>query len=241
MSWLFSQALVAAYSAASCSAGGASARLNVMPSALPFWHNGKPMACSRFSRFGLTYRISTADHGAELLTWYRAGFRVRTSALREAATGWMASAPASGEKWCGSFAKFDPATSGWRTAQLSLLEDSDESSVTWPRSGSMRNGACSLQPIAAPITSASDCGFSRERWPTPTAVMHKGWSAGHNRADSSDRLDYVVERQAQQNFQRGRLNPTWVEWLIGWPIGWTELSPLAMDKCRAWQQQHSCC
>ena len=30
-----------------------------------------------------------------------------------------------------------------------------------------------------------------------------------------------------------------VEWLMGWPIGWTELKPLAMDKFREWQQQHS--
>jgi hypothetical protein len=32
-----------------------------------------------------------------------------------------------------SFASFDPATSSWRTSQLSLLEDSGEFSETWPR------------------------------------------------------------------------------------------------------------
>jgi len=37
----------------------------------------------------------------------------------------------------------------------------------------------------------------------------------------------------------GRLNPNWVEWLMGWPIGWTDLQPLAMDKFQEWQQQHS--
>lgn len=37
----------------------------------------------------------------------------------------------------------------------------------------------------------------------------------------------------------GQLNPPWVEWLIGWPIGWTDLRPLGMDKFRLWQQQHS--
>ena len=25
---------------------------------------------------------------------------------------------------------------------------------------------------------------------------------------------------------KGRLNPAWVEWLMGWPIGWTLLEPL---------------
>ncbi|KZR10509.1 hypothetical protein A3N54_05610 [Klebsiella aerogenes] len=39
--------------------------------------------------------------------------------------------------------------------------------------------------------------------------------------------------------QDGQLNPDWVEWFMGWPIGWTELKPLAMDRFREWQQQHS--
>ena len=28
----------------------------------------------------------------------------------------------------------------------------------------------------------------------------------------------------------GQLNPTWVEWLMGWPIGWTALNVLETDK-----------
>jgi hypothetical protein len=36
----------------------------------------------------------------------------------------------------------------------------------------------------------------------------------------------------------GTLNPTWVEWLMGWPLGWTDLKPLAMAKFQQWQQQH---
>ncbi|MFJ2457994.1 hypothetical protein ACIOVC_05495 [Pseudomonas neuropathica] len=37
----------------------------------------------------------------------------------------------------------------------------------------------------------------------------------------------------------GHLNPEWAEWLMGWPIGWTDLRPLATDKFQSWQQQHS--
>ena len=36
----------------------------------------------------------------------------------------------------------------------------------------------------------------------------------------------------------GQLNPTWVEWLMGWPLEWTDLKPLAMDKYLCAQQQH---
>lgn len=40
----------------------------------------------------------------------------------------------------------------------------------------------------------------------------------------------------------GKLNPDWTEWLMGWPIGWTALQPLEMDKFRKWLQLHfSCC
>jgi len=39
----------------------------------------------------------------------------------------------------------------------------------------------------------------------------------------------------------GQLNPTWVEWLMGWPIGWTDLRPLAMDRCRSALRLHGVC
>lgn len=37
--------------------------------------------------------------------------------------------------------------------------------------------------------------------------------------------------------QMARLNPDWVEWLMGWPIGWTDLKPLATGKFRLWRQK----
>jgi hypothetical protein len=39
----------------------------------------------------------------------------------------------------------------------------------------------------------------------------------------------------------GKLNPTWVEWLMGWPLGWTDLNPLETDKSPCVQQQHGEC
>lgn len=80
----------------------------------------------------------------------------------------------------------------------------------------------------------------RKIWPTPTATAHKGWSKNHNRADTDDRLDYTVEREASESGTLGRLNPQFVEWLMGWPIGWTELQPLATDRFQEWQRQHGC-
>ncbi len=39
----------------------------------------------------------------------------------------------------------------------------------------------------------------------------------------------------------GHLNPEWLEWFMGWPMGWTELAPLAMDKYQEWLQSHGGC
>jgi hypothetical protein len=39
----------------------------------------------------------------------------------------------------------------------------------------------------------------------------------------------------------GKLNPTWVEWLMRWPIGWTDLRLSATDKCPSAQPQPGAC
>jgi hypothetical protein len=46
----------------------------------------------------------------------------------------------------------------------------------------------------------------------------------------------MLSQSVDQN--SGQLNPTWVEWLMGWPLGWTDLKPLEMDKSHCAQQQH---
>lgn len=79
-------------------------------------------------------------------------------------------------------------------------------------------------------------------WPTATATASKGWSPNHNRAMTDDRLDYSVERESFQPGQQTppmRLNPEWVEWLMGWPIGHTGLKPLETGRYHEWLQRHS--
>ncbi len=45
-------------------------------------------------------------------------------------------------------------------------------------------------------------------------------------------LGYITpeEMSAMASVTGGKLNPTWVEWLMGWPLGWTDLKPLEMVK-----------
>jgi hypothetical protein len=63
-------------------------------------------------------------------------------------------------------------------------------------------------------------------WPTPTARDYKGpcWNT-----PARDCLDHATERGETKNkkFPKppedgGRLNPQWVEWLMGFPTGWTD-------------------
>lgn len=68
--------------------------------------------------------------------------------------------------------------------------------------------------------------------PTPTTSMFKGSSpavltrkSGADR--SNDRLDHAVMAS-----DGGQLNPTWVEWLMGFPIGWTVLRDWATRSSR---------
>jgi DNA (cytosine-5)-methyltransferase 1 len=58
--------------------------------------------------------------------------------------------------------------------------------------------------------------------PTPTQSDYKGSCRKVIRNDGKkrDRLDYVTELNDPTG---GRLNPAWVEWLMGFPEGWTEL------------------
>lgn len=39
----------------------------------------------------------------------------------------------------------------------------------------------------------------------------------------------------------GRVNPTWAEFHMGYPLQWTALQPLEMDKYRSWRRSHSEC
>lgn len=78
-------------------------------------------------------------------------------------------------------------------------------------------------------------------WPTPTVCGNnnrKGLTktSGDGLATAVRGRDLNGGNTTPQT-QTARLNPYWVEWLMGWPIGWTDLKPLATDKFRSWRQQ----
>lgn len=321
MSWLFSQALAGAFSEATCSDGGQSAPSSLNPIPQAYCSPGRMTAYSRLARFGMTYAPLTDDRGAALLTWYLEASRARTSARQVKVPALMAPALASGGKCTELSMKYDLNSHSWKTHLCLWEEDLPESSVTLPKSGTMRNGLCWERTTWEPRTSVNASGYLVwigtptvsgkkrsekfregnklpnphefvEMFPSPLASDHKRRgpnskqqglsefvrmfptptaSCGGNRKTGKKLITVVLqfptprtkgmcggtgsfqkmksletqgiisseERRQMTAGNGGQLNPTWVEWLMGWPLEWTALKPLATDKFRQWRQQHS--
>jgi len=190
--------------------------------------------------------------------------RVRTSQSQDTAQGSRARSQDCGRKRLNVSGYLDPDGVSWRTPQQSFLDEGLTEYVgTWPRSAIMCGGMLSAVPSRAHRISGNDGGLwptprtqmtrpvqvrkdgyhsnleeaVAVRWPTPTSTEHKGWSPGHNRADTDDRLDYTVEREGDYENSKARLNPTFVEWLMNVPEGWSSLDPVSAEDYNDWFNQ----
>lgn len=70
-------------------------------------------------------------------------------------------------------------------------------------------------------------------WPTPKCQDSRAALWNRGKSNLGEVVHGGVETPPTKT---ARLNPAWVEWLMGWPIGWTDLKPLEMDKFLSWQQ-----
>lgn len=75
-----------------------------------------------------------------------------------------------------------------------------------------------------------------QKWPTPTAHMHKEQGSPAEFTRNTPTLTSAAHGGIPT--QPASLNPEWVEWLMGWPIGWTDLRPLGTDKFQQWLRAH---
>ncbi len=78
--------------------------------------------------------------------------------------------------------------------------------------------------------------ISRLGWPIPRSMDSLDPSGKLQRTD----LECLGNTMASMGNRGdvGELNPDWVEWLMGWPIGWTDLRPLEMGRWRSWLRSH---
>ena len=139
-------------------------------------------------------------------------------------------------------ASYNPATSSWKTSARCFIEGWMPFSESWPRSGMMRNGTAYQLPPLVPLTDVTESGLlatptskanqlapSMQKWPSCAAI--------YPTPQAFDALTITQRPGARERrlskggcsnlreMVNGQLNPMWVEWLMGFPLGHTDLEP----------------
>ncbi len=185
------------------------------------------------SLFGTMCAPSMGVLGGESLTLSQEDSLAKESALQDREMALNTPKALCGENKRESLARFDQDMRLWKIRPSSSGAVARRSLAILPRWGMTVCGELYRVPMPsglvahrAWITSVSESGFS-ERLPTPTCADAK------NNGNPSQKKRYNLNGRVG-----GRLNPAWVEWLMGWPIGWTDLKPLAMDRFQQWLSLH---
>jgi hypothetical protein len=311
VSWLFSQVLVEEYLGENCLDGKPSVQSKSTATAPVYYVGDKTKEFWRLSRFGMTLQPLTADRGEALLTSFREAFLAKTFQQPEEEQASPENVRDSGVRWRELSVKYDQDLSSWRTHQCLFQEVLEESSLTLPRWGLMRNGELSERTTPEHLTNEIESGC----WPTPLRSDHKNrgpnskqqglselvriWpTPSANNYEQTD-LDKLLERRERIKSQgingngfgltlanavlieerrtwatprtsdfkscgpvgskshhhmtekqylcaqvkeedqpTGHLNPDWTEWLMGWPIGWTDSKQLETDRFQQWWNSH---
>ena len=242
MSWLYSQALVEEYLGDISLDGEQSVQSSGKPTQQAYCAPDKMTDFSRLSQSGMMFKPLTEDHGEALLMSYLEAFRAKTSQSQGGGRVLTGTEVECGVKWRGSFTKYSQDSSSWKTHQCSLLGDLEEFLETWPQWGLMRDGECWEQRTLEQTIRGIESGFVGQTFPTPDASCGQrgtqpNWTP---KRKSGHQAQYTINQAVRDLEQSsgGKLNPVWLEWVMGWPMGWTDLKPLEMDKSLCAQPQH---
>ncbi len=218
MSFLYSRALVAACSQATCSASLLSAQSSTTSTVSGYWSSDKTMESSRRSPSGMTFERLTAYRGAELLTSYLEAFPARPSALPllDATT-----LKTFGRRCAGSWQMSLPGLSSPKTSLSEQSKKPDATSFAW-------------------VTKSECFPCPRQTWVlttfgNATGYLHTPTTKANYCADSMQK--WPAAREFRRVF--GRPSPAIHEWMMGWPEGWTDTAPLETAKWQQWLTQHS--
>jgi len=190
-----------------------------------FYCNGKLMDSYLDSLSGTTFVHLMESLGEEKSMSSQVDFHAKIFLPQEKAQDLTEIGQDFGEKWQGSFTKYSPDSCSWKTHQCSLAGDLDEFSETWPRWGSMRTGECYQLPMLEQNINETEYGL----WPTPTTPSGGGNCGGSGAYKNAIKNGTHIPHS---------INPNLYEWLMGWPIGWTDLSVRVTAKWPFALQQH---
>ena len=80
--------------------------------------------------------------------------------------------------------------------------------------------------------------FGPSSWPTPTVGdAASSGSAAYARTKTHNHGTTLTDATSRK--MGGKLNPLFVEWLMGWPPGWTDFGPVGTASFLSWRQRHS--
>jgi hypothetical protein len=126
-----------------------------------------------------------------------------------------------------------PTSKSWKAkGGMNYSLANPEIQAKWPTPRSCSAMAATITPESAWNEKRNpnlETIVGRVQFPTPTA---------HNAKEGNYPSERKRNTPTLATHAGGKLNPMWVEWLMGWPLGWTDLKPLGMDKFHCVPQQH---
>lgn len=177
----------------------------------------------------------------ELRTWLQQAFPVSRSHSEESNSAKQTNGTCGPQRQM-SFAVFDRDSHSWKTSQGSLfLDTSEQSSVIWPRWGSMHDGECWEVTTLEPPSVENESGYL----PTPRAsvgthgICWKRAKNGDHRSQIEDYLAWLSLNHGGQVVSGRTVNADFQDWLMVFPTAWTDLRPLGTDRFQAWCDSHS--
>ena len=208
----FSQELVEEYSGVTSSDGAQSAQLSGNPTQLAYLPPDRMTAFSRLSRFGMTFRPLTESLGQDVLTSYLAAFPVKPIPKRRLDA---IQRTTYGRRCEGSWQMSLPGTFLPKTSaelQLKRRQTTLSRWVTRP------DAYCCLRQTWVLTTFGPDFGYLA----TPTATANQSAPS-------------MMKHPGCRNFVEvfGEVSPSAYEYLMGWPLGWTDLRLLDTGTCRS--------
>ena len=165
--------------------------------------------CCQSPQYGMTCKHSQRK-SCKISTLFMEASPARILALRAMVVAWQESEAGFFSRSCGWPKKSSPRSYSWKTCQQFEHGDLNKLSGNWPMQAMIVAGVVYPLRKSEHYTKETD-GSCSPIFPTPTARDWKSCSKGKkkNARPLSEHID-------------GPLNPTWVEWLMGYPQGSTE-------------------